>query len=526
MYLRLGPCTLHNKDDPSSMSKPLHATTLEDRAAARPDMPVNTNPARARLLAVQERLDDTDAEIAGTLAHLQRLELRRRDILVDLNAVSSPILNLPPELVCEIFLHCLPPPGTPPSPRDAPLLLAQVCGQWRGIALSLPTLWTSVCAAVSVSLAPNDELLSAMLDLWLERAGNCTLSVSMVLDNPAIPALPMLGPPRSAVFRKLRHASHRWRELTLVRRLEDFPVLLHRDAPWNLPELVKLTLLLSHGGRHPTAYPPDLLSNLLDAPALREVHLMGFTPTSLLLPWSQLTTARVEHLLPLELLHTLAHTTNLEHGTFSLWPTQFFHLTATAPAVRLPRLKSLTISGELCTALLPHLDALPALTRFALSFGAHNDFAPLAEFLVRFPNIKDVDLDARAAVSAGDLLSVLDALPTVETLALGAHNGLLNGLLPAALHAPSALPCLRALVVRERVDRYHEPPLDDLAVLHMLRQRWAAGLQRFTLVTTHVFRAVHPGFSALAREGMQIELRTHGSGPFLVVYFDSRRGLF
>ncbi|KAJ6536543.1 hypothetical protein DFH09DRAFT_1324579 [Mycena vulgaris] len=476
----------------------------------------------ARLVEVHKRLEDIDDEIGGTLAHLQRLKARRMDILVDLNAVTSPILSLPPELICEIFLHCLPPQRTLPSPKDAPLLLAQVCRQWRGIALSLPVLWTSICVAVVLSADPRDELLSAVLDLWLERAGNCTLSVSMILDSANLPLPEMLfRGPRSAVFRKIRHASHRWRELEIVRRLEDFPVFLHRDTPWNLPELVKLTLLLSNGGRHPTAFPPNTLSNLMDAPALREVHLMGFTPTNLLLPWSQLTTVHAENLLPIECLQTLAQTSNLVDGTFSLWPTRFFHLPNHAPIARLSRLKSLTITGELCTEILDHFEC-PALERFTLSFGPNNDFTPLTAFISRYPSITNVSLDARTAVRAGEFIGVLEAMTSVETLSFGLHVGLMNGMLPDLLRInPAFLPSLRHLVIRERIDRYNEPRLVDEVVVDMLRARWAAGLKSFCLVTTHVFPVIHPGFTALAQEGMGIELRSHGSGPFLVIYFNS-----
>ncbi|KAJ7605516.1 hypothetical protein DFH06DRAFT_947701, partial [Mycena polygramma] len=299
---------------------------------------------------------------------LTRLRARRVDILTDLNALTAPILNLPPELVCEIFEHCLPPPHTLPSARDAPLLLGQVCRRWRGIALSLPTLWNSISVAHVLAKHPSPGVL-ALLDTWLERAGGAALSVSIVLGTENYRTLlheMRLGVSRSAVFRTLRHSSHRWRELEIVRRLEEFPALLHREDPWNLPQLVKLTLLLTPNGRHPSAFPPNMLSNLMDAPLLREVHLMGFTPTNLLLPWAQLTIVHVEHLLPIECLQTLAQTTNLTTATFSIWPMQIFHLPNYAPVVRPAHLASLTLTGELITEILNYLD-LPALARFSLS---------------------------------------------------------------------------------------------------------------------------------------------------------------
>ncbi|KAJ6511899.1 hypothetical protein C8R47DRAFT_671884, partial [Mycena vitilis] len=295
-----------------------------------------------RLAEIQHRLDDTDSEIAGTLAHLTRLRARRVDILTDLNALTAPILNLPPELVCEIFERCLPPPHTLPSARDAPLLLGHVCRRWRGIALSLPTLWNSINVAAVLAKHPRPGVL-ASLDTWLERAGGAALSVSIVLGPENYRTMldeMRLGIARSAVFRTLRHSSHRWRELEIVRRLEEYPALLHREDPWNLPQLVKLTLLLTPSGRHPSAFPPNMLSNLMDAPLLREVHLMGFAPTNLLLPWAQLTAVHAEHLLPIECLQTIAQTTNLTTATFSIWPMRIFHVPNYAPVVRPAHLAS------------------------------------------------------------------------------------------------------------------------------------------------------------------------------------------
>ncbi|KAJ6584571.1 hypothetical protein B0H19DRAFT_389669 [Mycena capillaripes] len=480
-----------------------------------------------KLSEVQLRLEDTDSEIAGTLAHLERLRARRRDILVDRNALTSPILNLPPEIICEIFTRCLPPPHILPSARDAPLLLGQICRRWRSIVLSLPALWSSICVAAVLAESPRAGLL-ALLDLWLDRAGSSTLSLSIVLEteNYDIMLEEMArGIARAPLFKKVCHSSHRWRELEIVRRLQDFPALLHHEDPWNLPELVKLTLLLTPNGRHSAAFPPNLLSSLIDAPALREVHLMGFTPDNLLLPWTQLTTVHSENLLPIECLQTLAQTTNLTDATFSLWPTKFFHLPNHAPIARPPHLTSLTLTGDLCTEILDHFD-LPALVRFRLSVGPNNDFTPLTAFLVRSTTLRDVSLEVRGAVPTGDFISALEAMSAVETVALGVHTGLMNGPLPHALQTNlGLLPCVRRLTITERIDRYNERPVEEGAIVEMLRARWAGGggLRAFCLVSTQVFRPVHAGFVALAKEGMGIELRSHGSGPFLTVYFNSAK---
>ncbi|KAJ6580812.1 hypothetical protein B0H19DRAFT_848339, partial [Mycena capillaripes] len=57
--------------------------------------------------------------------------------------MTYPILTLPNELTSEIFINCLSSDAVrvQPNPATAPLLLAQVCSQWRAIAFSLPELW-------------------------------------------------------------------------------------------------------------------------------------------------------------------------------------------------------------------------------------------------------------------------------------------------------------------------------------------------------------------------------------------------
>ncbi|KAJ6466264.1 hypothetical protein C8R45DRAFT_484206 [Mycena sanguinolenta] len=485
------------------------------------------SPAKLKLLEMKAHLAETDEEIGGTLVHLQRLRERRKDIIADINVLTSPILNLPPEITCEIFLRCLPPPHSPPNPRDAPLLLGQVCRRWRSISISFPELWSSVC--LSAVFSPRGDAPLEMLETWLVRSGDNPLSVFIVPDAQNLPVVD--GPARTSLFRTLRHTSHRWREFEIVRRLQDFPALLHRDDPWNFPHLLKLTLLLANPGRHPDSFPPNLLSNLIDAPALREVHLMGFTPNNLLLPWSQLTTVRAENLLPIECLQTLATTTNLITGAFSIWAERFFHLPNTAPVVRPPRLTSLTIVGELCTEILDHMD-LPALEKITLLIGPNNTFTPLCAFVVRHAamKLKEVELEIRGAIAQqADFVTLLEAMAGIETLSFGLHTGLMNGPLPWALLSNTALlPNMRELTIRERIDRYHELPLHEEDVVNMLATRWAGGegtLKKFCLVTTHVFvtGAIHPGFDALAKEGMHLDIRSHGSGPFLVVYFNSAR---
>ncbi|KAJ7209838.1 hypothetical protein C8J57DRAFT_1087325, partial [Mycena rebaudengoi] len=95
-----------------------------------PSTTLSLSPAeqRARL----ERLKD---EISRRRSDIELLEAA-------LDCIKYPVLTLPPEILSRIFVFCLPTDLYPrPSPKTAPLLVAQICGHWREIALETSELW-------------------------------------------------------------------------------------------------------------------------------------------------------------------------------------------------------------------------------------------------------------------------------------------------------------------------------------------------------------------------------------------------
>ncbi|KAJ6533078.1 hypothetical protein B0H19DRAFT_884848, partial [Mycena capillaripes] len=84
---------------------------------------------------LRSRISELDALIASLTAERQRLQ-------AESDAIVYPVLSLPPEITMEIFSCCIPSESNPrPSPTEAPLLLAQICRQWREVALHTPALW-------------------------------------------------------------------------------------------------------------------------------------------------------------------------------------------------------------------------------------------------------------------------------------------------------------------------------------------------------------------------------------------------
>ncbi|KAJ7020267.1 hypothetical protein C8F04DRAFT_909373, partial [Mycena alexandri] len=64
----------------------------------------------------------------------------------ELDSYKYPVLTLPTEIICEIFIHFLPvyPECPPPAGILSPTNLTQICRQWRDIALAIPTLWRAM----------------------------------------------------------------------------------------------------------------------------------------------------------------------------------------------------------------------------------------------------------------------------------------------------------------------------------------------------------------------------------------------
>ncbi|KAJ7826724.1 hypothetical protein B0H13DRAFT_1452924, partial [Mycena leptocephala] len=65
------------------------------------------------------------------------VEAKQRDLRMEFGLVVNPIFTLPSEIISRVFVQCLPSHGcVRPSPVTAPLLLGQICRDWRDIALS------------------------------------------------------------------------------------------------------------------------------------------------------------------------------------------------------------------------------------------------------------------------------------------------------------------------------------------------------------------------------------------------------
>ncbi|KZT21295.1 hypothetical protein NEOLEDRAFT_761402 [Neolentinus lepideus HHB14362 ss-1] len=84
--------------------------------------------------------------------------------------------TVPVELMSSIFLLTLDNATLVTSDvRSTPLNISQVCQYWRGIALAVPQLWSSL----SMDLGSGCPDIPQLTSTWLFRAEKCDLSVAM-----------------------------------------------------------------------------------------------------------------------------------------------------------------------------------------------------------------------------------------------------------------------------------------------------------------------------------------------------------
>ncbi|KAJ7622571.1 hypothetical protein DFH06DRAFT_1009508, partial [Mycena polygramma] len=129
-------------------------------------------------------LEAVNQAILRQQTYLSELETQRRTLKLKLAQIAYPVHLLPPEIIARIFVDCLPVHGrVRPSPTAPPLLLAQICRDWRAIALGTCELWRSldivfIQRAGDKTDVPNAGALPIM-KTWLSRAKGQPLSFTI-----------------------------------------------------------------------------------------------------------------------------------------------------------------------------------------------------------------------------------------------------------------------------------------------------------------------------------------------------------
>ncbi|KAJ7368767.1 hypothetical protein DFH08DRAFT_32833 [Mycena albidolilacea] len=230
--------------------------------------------------ALRAQVSDLNSAISRQERILDDMRTRLQDLQSQLESIAYPIFTLPPELVSEIFIHCLPAERLTDvvNPSEAPLLLTHVCRAWRQIAISTPALWATFDINDMWGLPRIAEITQA----WFGRARKCPLTVSI---RGNLPTNDTLGDFMDTFRRHSREVHF----LELQLDLPDFYTISSDSLEvFDFPMLQKLSISVEDSsGEDPADFAPLVRFN--NVPLLHEVLISVAGPSFVVLPWQQLT---------------------------------------------------------------------------------------------------------------------------------------------------------------------------------------------------------------------------------------------
>ncbi|KAJ7685635.1 hypothetical protein DFH06DRAFT_1119051 [Mycena polygramma] len=223
--------------------------------------------------------------------------------------------TLPHEILAEIFWHCLRRRDIGvtyqvPNPTAAPLSLCCICRRWREVAISTPTLWSSLFLDIAVE----DGQFGILPNVALEGARHpLTICIQhrMKQHGPLEPIMSLL--------KTIVGLSCQWQNIDLDIE-EDLYYTVFPLAPGNVPLLENL--YITHRG--------DLSLSHREAPKLREFSIYVHSE-QIRVPWHQLTVCRSDDIEISSCLDILRDCPNLSQGSFivrgnpSTLPTSILH---------------------------------------------------------------------------------------------------------------------------------------------------------------------------------------------------------
>ncbi|KAF8439930.1 hypothetical protein L210DRAFT_3645879 [Boletus edulis BED1] len=169
-------------------------------------------------------IQDHVTRLKACLADMEGHQAHTEDTLVKLHAALAPIKRLPPELLSEIFEHCLDGSnavlfsGTARH-SEAPLLLGRVCRSWRTVAHATPRLWRDIVVNVCDGRYSEELRRDALpvLQTWLAHSGSLPLKLDVLCKTERV--LPGL----MDLFEIIATHGARWK--TVHVRLQNSPVI-------------------------------------------------------------------------------------------------------------------------------------------------------------------------------------------------------------------------------------------------------------------------------------------------------------
>lgn len=270
-----------------------------------------TRSIKASLAIALSELHQLESNISHTQRKLASFSARR-DHLLDqterYRIAIAPYKRLPPEILIEIFLACLPEHvQLPPSVDEAPLSLTRICSSWRALALNAQELWNKFQVGLCARPLRNHAALTSF-QVWLNRCPDRPLSFKVTTAPRAPFPLPGLTHsilpvdlilPYTTRIRKLDMQNISGEQMTSLISLPmgAFPLLEEIDIflrdSWLYRSLHREEEGEGEEGRQAS-------TAFRGAEKLKKVTLRGFdgtfNPAHLNLPWRQLKVLNIDTL--------------------------------------------------------------------------------------------------------------------------------------------------------------------------------------------------------------------------------------
>jgi len=381
-------------------------------------------PTPEEAVQIKEYISEKVAHIAEVDQEIEKLNALRAKLTMDIQghrSLLSPTHHLPIDILREIFAACLPMTHNPVVSRhEAPLLLTQVCKNWRSIVLSTPQFWSAIHIPIpSFPVDPSSHplpvgglsnYLTALLALirgrmaavheWLERSKGSPLTIS-IFDGGYCP-----NEVCDLVLDTIIHFSPRWKHLQLDTHSCDLTRIAGL-VPSQIPQLESLNVqnevfIQNLDTTGPSLNSAPLLwstSEIIKAPKLQAISFPRITENIVEFPlgWSQMTAISLGSDTRMSSVPAMS----LKQVTFILRSCQ--------------QLVSFRLEVILCVGD-PDQDRSPVRLPFLQAFSLHDsgvDVSPLFTVL-ELPSLKYLEFNTNARRLGHSSLEML--LPRITTL--------------------------------------------------------------------------------------------------------------
>jgi hypothetical protein len=407
------------------------------------------------------RLDEEISRLQKAMDYLQNERQKLEASLDEYRSLAGPIRTIPPEILSEIFSHCLVDDTEIIDVAKAPLLLTFACSRWRTVAISTPRLWSSVHVKRGV-------VSMEMLQTWLLRSSNFPLTLAVdatYLEDYAV----------CLCIETLIPHCRRWQDVKLIL---PGPLLSMLDAvAGSVPLLQKV-----HIGTTESMIPS--LDAFEVAPMLCDVTFAkNPPPMSLRLPWLQL--KRCDMLVAGDWPYVIQRSPDLVHCRLDCKGSKSLTTVLPETPILQTHLRSLQLAVEERVDLVNIMDSItaPALDELEIEQANPSLFpreaqVHLSSFLTRSGcTIRCLRLNG-VTIFEDELLACLQQLPlladlelciTWETCLERRLHAITSAVMGQLTHRKSGhilVPKLKHLTLTAAFD------FDDQTILDMVQSRW------------------------------------------------------